>query len=266
MKKGLFLEHKFGDYDLEALRQSGANELIVWLEELTPKRWQKLRNLGIELEIALGAFDHDFCPLDPESKLKLGQKIKRALVFDPRIVWLDHFRFGGYWEGIKNGQIPDLHLECRWCRGKDRAVKLAQIAKWLKSQIPKGVELGYFAVPFRAEEEPLLISSLGQDHRLLGGFFDVISPMLYHRMVKKPVDYISEYVDYLHRLTKKPILPIIQVKDMPDDLPDEFDQKEMKLAFQSGARPPSEGVAWFSWNAAIEKGKTQIIEEIFTAH
>ena len=82
-------------------------------------------------------------------------------------------------------------------------------------------------------------------------------------MIRKPVSYISQYVTYLYKLTKKPVLPIIQVKDMPDDLADKLSRLEMKQAFQEATKPPSIGVAWFSWDGAVEKSKTQIISKLF---
>lgn len=263
MRKEVFLEYKFGDYNLEILKESGADGLIVWLGNLTQERWQELQELEMKLGLAFNAFNHGTCPLNPEVKSKLEKRLKQSLSFDPEGIWLDHFRFDGYWEGIKDGQIPGLHRECQWCQGKDRASELAKIAKWIKLQIPEKVELGYFAVPFKNEEVPELVSSLGQDHRLLGKIFAISSPMLYHRMIGKPVTYIAEYVRYLASLSKKLVLPIIQVKDMPDDLPDRLDQKEMSQAFQEAIKPPSVGVAWFSWDGAVEKSKTQLIKRLF---
>lgn len=112
---------------------------------------------------------------------------------------------------------------------------------------------------------PKIYSELGQDHCTIGKIFDLSSPMLYHRMIKQPVQYISEYTKWLFNTTGKPVLTIIQIKDMPDDLEDKMSEKEITQAFQEAARTPSEGVAIFWWQHALEKNKTQIISKLLLA-
>jgi len=263
MIKSLFIEFKFGDQAFSELGSSGANHLIVAQKPLNKERWQKLKNFGATLAISVSAFDYGGCPANSQSLRVLTQRVKKALGFSPKQIWLDHFRFDGHWEAIQGARIPGVHKECEWCQGKDRAKILAGVAEKVVNLVGKRAGVGYFAVPFKSKKIPQLVFGLGQDHGILGRIFDFSSPMLYHRMIKKPVSYISEYVKWIFQKTRKPVLPIIQVKDMPDDLPDRLFGEEIGQAFSEARKPPSLGVSFFSWDHAVEKGKTRLVKELF---
>lgn len=263
MVKEIFLEYKFGDYDLNLLKNSGATGFIAWIGNLTLERWEKLQELNIDAGICIAGTRHGICPLDPKESKDLTKRIEEALSYKPTALWIDHIRFDGYWEGIKEGQIPDVHQPCHWCKGKNRVAVIKDIAQLIKIAVGGRCQLGYFAVPFKPEEVPLLTLQLGQNHKLLSGYFDIISPMLYHRMIGKPIGYNSEYTNWLSLATRKPIIPIIQVKDMPDNLPDRLSDAEMESAYQEAIKEPSIGVIWFSWDGAVEKNKTEIISRLF---
>ncbi len=263
MVKSIFIGFYSGDVSLKELSQTGANHLIVVLERLKKAHCQMLTKTGFPLGISFCAFDDGGCPLDPEAKAKLLQRAQKAPTFKPAEIWLDHFRFDGHWEAIKNKWIPGVHQGCRRCRGQDRVKALVNLSQEVKKMMPKGIKLGYFAVPFKETEVPELVSGLGHDHGQLAKNFDLLSPMLYHRMIRKPVKYIHDYVVWLKGKTQKPILPIIQVKDMPGDLPDELSEAEIEAAFKEAAKSPSIGVAFFCWDHAIEKKKSELIPKLF---
>lgn len=263
MRKELFLEYKFGDYDLDLLKKSGANGLIVWMDHLTPTRWKTLSNLKMRKGVCVAGIQSGKCPLNPEEeKGRLG-RIKKALSYDPDVIWVDHIRFSGYWEGAGDKKSYNVHPECKYCKDKNRVETIVSIAKNIHTIVNGRTQLAYFAVPFGINDMPNLTPMIGQDHKLLAKYFDLISPMVYHRMIDKPVSYISELVTWLSEETQKPIIPIIQAKDMPDDLPDKIDEDEMQKMYREAVKTPSAGVAWFSWDGAIEKGKTQIIRGLF---
>ncbi|MCH7951990.1 hypothetical protein IH980_04620 [Patescibacteria group bacterium] len=137
------------------------------------------------------------------------------------------------------------------------------MAAFARALVDEKIRLGYYAVPFKEKEHREWIGLLGQDHRVLSRVFDFVSPMLYHRMLGKPVRYIGEYVRYLNNFTiEARILPIIQVKDMPDDLPDELSLEDIEEVMQEALTPPSIGVALFTWDHVIEKGKVEGIKKI----
>lgn len=266
MIKAIFVDPK----EIEGLDKSGANYLMIVGENLDRDLWQRLRNLGMTLSISFVAFDRGGCPANPKAREKLLGRIECYLKFKPEALWLDHFRFDGHWESAyvktsadKGNIIPGIHQKCEWCKGKNRVEILSGLAKEVMEKVRDKAKVGYFAVPFKSEEVPEVVSGLGQDQAVLGKIFDMSSPMLYHRMIKRPVSYISEYVKWVHTQTSKPVLPIIQIKDMPDDLEDKLSEEEINQAFQEAKKPPSVGVAFFWWRHAIEKRKTRAIRTLF---
>lgn len=270
MIKSVFVGLNLAKVKYAQLGGVGANHLIIAGQNINKKKWGSLRKTGADLTISIGSFPQGGCPLNPAAKEKLQERINQALKWEPKEIWLDHFRFDGHWESVTKDKASKeyiyrgLHAPCRWCGGKNRSQGILKLAQWAKSLIPKNTSVGYFAVPFKLDEHTKLASELGQDHRLLGKIFDIVSPMLYHRMIKKPVSYISEYVKYLHSLTRKPVLPIIQIKDMPDDLPDRLSAEEILAAFKEAKKQPSIGVSIFVWEHAIEKNKTGLIKRLFS--
>lgn len=270
MIKSIFVGLNKDEKFYEDLGQVGANHLIVAREFITTRRWELLGKMGVSLNVSVNAFDQGGCPLDPIAKDKLWKRIKDALKRLPGEIWLDHFRFDGRWEAVKKVGKPEEyvysanHTDCKWCEGKDRFREIELLARWSRSLIPKNIKTGYFAVPFVINEHTKLASELGQDHKLLGKIFDLVSPMLYHRMIGKPVSYISDYVKYLSRLIKIPILPIIQIKDMPDNLADKLSWQEVQNAYHEAEKKPSIGVSIFVWEHAIEKDKIGLIKKVFS--
>lgn len=246
------------------IEKSGANHLIIASQDVDQNNWKKLQSLGMTLAISINAFDHGGCPANPQAKEQLFERVNFALSFQPAEIWLDHFRFDGHWEGTRANKIAGIHPACQYCQGKNRVEMLAELAKEVTDRVNSKTQIGYFAVPFKDNEMPELTKELGHDHNVLGKIFDMSSPMLYHRMIGKPVTYISEYVKYLADTTQKPVLPIIQIKDMPDDLEDKMNEEDIAAAFNEAIKDPSIGVCFFWWEHALEKGKTGIISHLLS--
>lgn len=260
LRKAIFLEYKFGDYDTKTLYSSGANEVVAWMERLNPTRLKQLRDWHVEVNLSFAGFEDEICPLDLQSIDRLQKLIKTALEYGSSGIIIDHFRFQGRWE--QSGQELRhvlYHGECQYCKGKDKGWELARIAETIRKLIPPNIKLGYYAVPFAYQEFP----QFGQDHALLTNIFDYSSPMLYHRMLGKPVEYIHLFTKYLSGLANKPVIPAIAVKDMPDGLPDQINESILRQEYKQAILPPSAGVCWFSWDGAIEKHKTGIIAKIW---
>jgi len=250
----------------EGLEKSGANHLIVSSNGLNDENWQKIRKLGFKCSIAINALgkNEEKCLLDPEIKKRLFTNIDEILKFSPEEIWIDRLRFGGDCTGIYEQDVKLAHQVCKWCEDKNRKDALLDLTKEVKQMIGGRSKLGLFTVAFKDKEEPNLAGVLGLDYAKLGQIIDISSPMLYHRMIKKPVSYISDYVEYLHDKTGKPVLPIIQIKDMPDDLEDKMSEVEITQAFYEAIKNPSEGVCFFWWQHALEKDKTGIISKLFS--
>lgn len=261
MVKSIFVSAK----EIGGIAESGANHLIVASDTVDKENWLDLKRLGMDLAISVNAFDRGGCPADPSAYEKLRQRILQALEYNPSEIWLDHFRFDGHWETIKMNKISDLHGACEFCMGKNRASVMGELARMVMSEFTNKAKIGYFAVPFKVEGMEDLVDGLGMDHRILGKIFDMSSPMLYHRMIKMPVTFISEYVKYMYDITQKEILPIIQIKDMPDNLEDKMSEPEIESAFSEAIKFPSSGASIFWWHHAIEKDKMNIVSKLFSS-
>lgn len=249
---------------LEGIKNSGVSHLIVVNEKLSKDIWDKLKEFSVDLSISFGVFGPDGCPASPQAQEKLFNKLKDALKFHPKEIWIDHFRFDGHWEAINN-KIAGIHMPCEFCKDKSRVYVLEEIAKKVVNLVNDHTKVGYFAVPFKDEDVPEMVTGLGQDHFILGKIFDMSSPMLYQQMIKKPTFYISEYIKWLHDKTQRPILPIIQVKSMPDDLEDTVSEDVITSQFQEAIKEPSMGVCFFCWDHVLEKKKTEIIKKLFSS-
>lgn len=250
---------------LDGIENSGANHLIVVHDGLNENIWNKLKELNIYLSISVNSFGPDGCPANPQAKEKLFNKLRNALQFQPKEIWIDHFRFDGHWEAIEGDKIPAIHPPCEFCAGKTRVEVLRETAQEAMDLVEDRTRVGYFAVPFKDNEVPGLITGLGHDHAVIGRIFDLSSPMLYQQMIKRPTAYISEYVRWLFDKTQKPVLPIIQVKSMPDNLEDTISKDILTLEFQEAIQEPSIGVCFFWWGHALEKDKTGMIKNLFSS-
>lgn len=252
---------------LEGIEKSGANHLIVNDRDLNQVNWQVLQRLGPKLSIAINALDKDeqVCLLDPQVQERFLARLDAALQFNPEEIWIDRFRFGGDCTDIEETDAAKAHSSCQYCQGKSRTESILNIAQQVKSRVDGKAKLGLFAVAFKDDEGPQLAQALGVDYQKLGQVFDLFSPMLYHRMIGKPVSYISEYIKWLADRTGKPVLPVLQIKDMPDGLEDKMSEEEIEAAFKEAIKEPSIGVCFFWWTHALEKGKTGIISQLFSS-
>lgn len=249
--------------NIEGLDQSNANHLMVIDRSITAASWAKLQKLGCRLSIAIDAFEKGDCPVNPNCLGKLSTKIETALQFSPGEIWLDRFRFGGDCTDIEDSDASKAHQPCQFCKNAHRVDYINALAETVREQVNGRAELGFFAVAFKSDKSTRLRNALGLDYAELGKIFDISSPMLYHEMIRRPISYIAEYVKWMAEITGKPVLPIIQIKSMPDDLTDSITEQEIKKAFSEAKKKPSLGVAIFWWEHALEKNKTKLISELF---
>ncbi|TKB09924.1 hypothetical protein [Desulforhopalus sp. IMCC35007] len=165
-------------------------------------------------------------------------------------IWLDYIRYPGRWEHEEpfladtcycprclslfqeetRVKIPEglsvektaewIHQNAalQWMEWKKtQIVSFAMEARKLVDRHANGQQLllGAFLVPWKKSEHDGAISfQLAQDAELLAPYIDVLSPMVYHKMVGKPVSWIGEITRYYRGLVDVPIWPIIQAEDL----------------------------------------------------
>ncbi|KKQ18468.1 MAG: hypothetical protein US31_C0004G0030 [Berkelbacteria bacterium GW2011_GWA1_36_9] len=256
-----------GPKELQGIEKTSANHLIVWSGDLDEESWQDLQKLGLNLSIALNFLDkgEDRCVLDPEIQSRFFRNLEFALQLHPQEVWIDRFRFGGDCTGISDADAKLAHQECPFCQGKNRTLELIKLVETIKRKIAGRSKFGLFTIAFKDDESAKLGEVLGLDYQRLGQIVDIFSPMLYHRMLGKSESYISEYTSWLAERCSKPVLPIIQIKDMPDDLEDKMTEDDIKAATLEAVKPPSSGVSVFWWHHALEKNKAGIVSKLLAS-
>jgi hypothetical protein len=251
MHKLLFLEYKFRDFTDAELAAPAATGVMAAYEKLNGERVEQIRRLNLQFGVSFMAVDKNICPLSDEAERFCLKKLEKIVKLTPDVVWFDYLMFPGKWNVQSRG---------RW--DIDRKKEILTKAKFYLLKIPKNIKSGYFSMPYREGRFDNWEERLGQDTKGLGALFDYLSPMLYHRMMGESPVYISEFVKYLHEMgVKARIIPTIQLKDMPDDLLDELKLTEIGAAIDNAIRPPSSGVAVFSWDQTIEKGKIKSVSE-----
>jgi hypothetical protein len=206
---------------------------------------------------------------------RLAALVKRTPVDG---VWLDFIRFPARWE--KRSPKLQQSCFCKACISKMRLAgvldglpaslestrsrarwilvhRKAKLARWKSRLIAKVIKraraiikrhrpralVGAFVVPWNDNEHDGAITAvLGQDIALMAKQLDVLSPMLYHRMLGKNVRWIHESIKRIERRAKRPIVPVVQSCSIPSKL----SNAELKGAIRQARRAPSRGVILFS--------------------
>jgi hypothetical protein len=102
---------------------------------------------------------------------------------------------------------------------------------------------------------------IGQNLAALATHVDVFSPMVYHRMCGRPVEWIAEVTAEVAARTRRSVWPIIQAVDEPDDLPDgEFD-----AAIRTAMGEPAGGVILFHLKGTLQGNRLAVARRRFAA-
>ncbi|HIE09484.1 MAG TPA: hypothetical protein EYP65_06495 [Armatimonadetes bacterium] len=183
-------------------------------------------------------------------------------------VWLDFIRFPTRWE-LPNPRIKQACF-CKSCLGLfrefagidvpvDEPAKAAReilsrhLRKWAEfkvwvvtsfveqvrralDEVRPGLALGCFTVPWRLREfGGAILKVLGQDFREMARFADALSPMVYHRMLGRPVDWVGEYTAYMKgKVRPRMVVPIVQAVDHPAKLTARELGRAISLAVRNG--------------------------------
>ena len=136
----------------------------------------------------------------------------------------------------------------------------------VKKKQPDALLGVFYASWYPADHDSALYRNLGIDVAELAKLADVLSPMLFHKMKGRPVEWVGEYVKWLGDLinageNNAPLIwPIVQAHNSPGVITaDEFRQVMME-----GIRPPSSGIMMFSDQSLLQDPeKSEVMKEIY---
>jgi hypothetical protein len=234
-----------------------------------------------------------------EQRIADIQQIVRE--FDPDGISLDFIRFFVFWEKVYPDRalnsIPDTCFDSRCLNTFENETGIGippeltetqQKAYWIKANVldewvewkctvitrtvqdikeaAKAVKpdllINVHAIPWRAEDfEGAVRIVAGQDLAAISKHTDIISPMCYSHMVKRPPPWIHSVVRDMYSRTQSRIIPSIQVKEAY--LTDILSVGEFEEALEETLKPPSGGVIFWSWDA-LDKDpeKKQVIKKL----
>ncbi|MFH1561495.1 MAG: hypothetical protein ABID04_02865 [Patescibacteria group bacterium] len=300
MKKGIFVLEKLNLKKAKQVLNLGCNTVFVGHQNLDRNSVDFLKKAGVEINVEFGVFAGqewwqkypDSRPVDMNGKLmdpihwyagvcpnhpgvvkdKLGSIKKVLLDYSIDGLWLDFIRYPCHWEDVRDSGIIE-YCFCQNCLkkfGKNPAGpnwinwKCQQITNFLKQTkklLSKKTKLGIFTVPWRSSDFNNAITRvIGQDLPALAKHVDTFSPMTYHQMVSRSIDWIAEIVNYTDKETKKLVLPLVQTEDKPNRLSAE----EFKFSIEQAIKTPSEGViVFFLEDLLKDPKKTTVVKSVF---
>jgi len=227
------------------------------------------------------------CPNQPKLQEKRLHEISELIdKYDVDGIWLDFIRYPTHWE-VKNPRL-DQTCFCPICLAKFKKdtriqiptnlTKTADKADWIlkthnqawidwkcqnittftrkayqqiKSKNPS-IVVGFFGVPWTPDDfNNAIHSTIGQNYKTLSPYVDVFTPMVYHKLCYRDINWINVIINYQSNQTNKPIVPIIQACSIPSEL----SNKEFTSAINEALRPPSKGVIIFTLDYAIKENK-----------
>lgn len=238
------------------------------------------------------------CPTHEGVRKEALKRVKNILEEHISGIWLDSIRYPTKWEESEpdvldtcycdrclklfekqigepikgvGGEGTDLentalHIDGsyyhEWLEFKtDQISSLVKDVRKTIDESSRSPRLGFFTVPWQDKDYGAGIKRiLGQDLEKLSEYVDVVSPMLYHKMLGKNVEWINELVEYYWQVGK-PFLPLVQTENTPIDLsPEEF-----KLSIQYASTKPSMGVCLFYLNdLVIQPEKFKIAKDFLS--
>jgi hypothetical protein len=170
-------------------------------------------------------------------------------------------------ETKKRAQWILAESDSSWRRWRSAVLNdwVADLKAIVKKARPNAL-LGIFYCPWYPEDfNGAQYRILGLDMKKLAGIADVFSPMLYHQMMDRPVDWVAEYVGYLEKsdITSgvKPLIwPIVQAHNKPGVVTTE----EFRQVMWNGSRAPSSGIMMFTLHSLVsEPAKLEVTKDLF---
>ena len=124
----------------------------------------------------------------------------------------------------------------------------------------RGATLGLFSVPWRVTDfGGAVMSTIGQDFRALAAMVDVISPMVYHLMCGREVEWIADVISDLADAGCRRIWPIIQAVDVPSPLSAPEYRKAADAVLSHGQ---AEGLLVFHAEGALQGPRADVTRRL----
>ena len=246
--------------DLVPIDQHGSGEFVNWQRLVCPSD-----------------------PVYGQYKLSIVKEI--ASIIRPDVVSLDFMRFPTTWEIIPpDATRESLRNFCfcdRCVRGFQQAASVVvpssletvprraawilanHNAEWVKWKtglitsfvaeaarevraIDPAIEVSVHVVPWAESVfDNALVWNAAQDVAALAGHVDYLSPMLYHKLIGRPTEYIRTLTAELAAKTNRRILPSIQTAEIVKE--GQVPAEEFKQSLEYALAPPSAGTLIFHW-------------------
>ncbi|CAN5208850.1 hypothetical protein BH23BAC1_BH23BAC1_32960 [soil metagenome] len=136
----------------------------------------------------------------------------------------------------------------------------------VKKSRPEALLGIFYCSWFPSDYDGALYNILGLDVKTLAGIADVLSPMLFHMMMGRSVDWVQEYTLWLKNYTGNTsgknfrIWPIVQAHDHPGTI----SAIEFRQVMLNGSEPPSTGIMMFSDQALIKNPeKVEVMKKLY---
>ncbi|MBZ0256370.1 putative glycoside hydrolase [bacterium] len=245
--------------------------------------WRPLTASGEEMKP--DGWYYPLSPNHPEVRKQRLERLKKRLE-NPYLdgVWLDFIRFPLRWENgapkfqqacFSDESLKAFHtfsgLQTKGGSTKEKAewilenhldqwtaFKIESIRSWvaqaaaLRDEMRKDVKLAFFGIPWATDDyDNALHRIIGQDYSVLAKHVDIISPMIYHRMIGRPVEWVHDLTLAIKQETHKPVWPILQTMNNPDELTQEEFMRSIELALQAS----QQGVILFTSNDIEKEGR-----------
>jgi len=236
------------------------------------------------------------CPTDPAFRQYRVKQLENLLErYDVAGVWLDYFHWHAQFEepepilpetcfnrsclrafqessGIK---LPTLDAaeaaryilskhEVAWRRWRVKVLGgwARDLRKIVKRRRPKAL-FGVYHCPWTDEEYAgARARVLGLDLKGLNGYFDVFSPMVYHKRMGRSPGWVGDYVRWLSaRIGTSRVWPIVQAQDDPGPV----SAKEFEAVMRHGASSGADGIMMFTTRAVAEDpAKTEVLRRLYS--
>lgn len=148
----------------------------------------------------------------------------------------------------------------------DILVRWVRNMKSVLEEVRPRALLGIYHCPwYPSDFGGALYRTLGLDMRTLSRIADVLSPMLYHRMMDRSTEWVGEYVLWLDSAVvakrRRPLIwPIVQAHNLPDVVSIE----EFRSVMWNGSRHPATGVMMFTAQTLMgEPAKLEVMKDLY---